>query len=113
MLEQRVNIPTLVLCAEDSEIPQIGGEVNERYVPEILRRGIYDDSGLNKTPPIAKVTFTDEKETIVSWADGTQTSAKCGPDDTYDSKIGFSICVAKKYFGSTGEFKKNMNRWCQ
>ena len=113
MTEKQMSIPTLVFCAEDSEIPQIGGEVNEQYVPEILRRGIYDDSGLNKTPPIVKVTFTDEKETIISWADGTQTSAKCGSDDTYDSKIGFSICVAKKYFGSAGNFIKNMNRWCK
>lgn len=37
---------------------------------------------------------------IVFWKDGTKTTAKCGPDDTFDYEKGLAIAVLKYVFGN-------------
>ncbi len=49
--------------------------------------------------------------TIVLWSDGTKTVSKCSEDDSYEERLGFLICVAKKYFGSTTRYMKVMEKF--
>lgn len=51
----------------------------------------------------ARVIFNDPA-TIVFWKDGSKTVVKCQEGDTYDRKMGFAMCVAKKFFGNTGKY---------
>lgn len=56
-----------------------------------------------KNPEIKSVIFNNPA-TIILWKDGTKTVVKRQPGDHYNEKIGFLLCVAKKYFGNTGKY---------
>ena len=47
-----------------------------------------------------KIIYHDP-ETIVYWADGTETVVKCAEDDEYSEYAGFVAAVAKKMYGGT------------
>jgi len=61
----------------------------------------------NEYYEIASVRHEDRK-TTVTWADGSETSAVCSENDTYDPEIGFAICLAKKVAG--GRNLKSLHR---
>lgn len=50
--------------------------------------------------------------TIIFWVDGTKTVVKCDVEDTYSMETGFLMCVAKKFFGNTGDFNEVLKKWC-
>lgn len=58
---------------------------------------------------IIRVIFNDPA-TIIMWADGTKTVAKCVKGDKYDPEKGFAIAYAKKFGGKT--FREEMDKWC-
>ncbi len=48
---------------------------------------------------IERVIFRD-LATIVFWADGTKTVARCGIHDKYDPEKGVMACIAKRAYGN-------------
>lgn len=60
-----------------------------------------------KLPEIDKVIFNDPA-TIVFWADGTKTIAKC-TDEEYDKEKGMMVCMLKKCYGP--EFFEVVKDW--
>jgi hypothetical protein len=55
-------------------------------------------STLSDVPKVRKV-FVNNKTTVVLWDDATRTRSTCSPEDTFDIKIGLSVCLAKKLYG--------------
>ena len=62
-------------------------------------------------PKIQDVIFHDPA-TIIYWTDGTKTVVKCQEGDTYDKKMGFLLCVAKKFFGNRGKYNDYIREHC-
>lgn len=60
---------------------------------------------------IKKVIYNDPA-TIVLWKDGSKTVVKCSPEDTYDKKMGFLLCMFKRRCGSSRAFNDALRRWC-
>ena len=54
---------------------------------------------------VKKVIYHDPA-TIVYWADGTKTIAKCMEDQPFEKYAGFCAAVTKKVFGGTTTAKK-------
>lgn len=48
--------------------------------------------------------------TIVLWADGTKTTVKCSPKDTWDPEKGLALCFMKKALGNKGNFNNVLKR---
>lgn len=61
-------------------------------------------------PEIKKVIY-NHPATIVFWADGTKTIAKCHVDDTYTREAGLAWCIAKKAAGGDDKFIDIFNKW--
>lgn len=59
---------------------------------------------------IKDVIFNDPA-TIVMWLDGSKTVVKCQPGDTYSEELGLAMCIAKKYYGNTGEYNEVFKRF--
>lgn len=57
------------------------------------------------TPEIKKVIHNNPA-TIVLWGDGTKTVVTCQEEDRhrYSERVGFLMCIAKKFFGNTSAF---------
>jgi hypothetical protein len=47
-----------------------------------------------------------EHMTIVNFSDGTKIKSRAMEGDDFDKQIGLAMCLAKKYLGSRGEFKR-------
>lgn len=62
------------------------------------------------TPRIERVIF-NPPATIVIWSDDSKTVVKCQPNDVYDEEKGLAMCIAKKYFGNTGNFNEVFKTW--
>ena len=52
-----------------------------------------------------KIIYHDP-ETIVYWADGTETVVKCAEDDEYSEYAGFVAAVAKKMYGGANAINR-------
>lgn len=49
----------------------------------------------------AKKVIYSPPATIVLWEDGTKTTVKCDPEDTFDEMKGLALCYMKKALGNT------------
>lgn len=61
---------------------------------------------------IEKVIFNDPA-TIVFWSDGTKTTVKCQPNDTYSKETGLAMCIAKKFLGNKGNFNETFKKYIE
>ena len=57
---------------------------------------------------IKNVIFNDPA-TIVFWADGTKTIAKCSEDDIFDPEKGLAMAICKRALGD--KFRKTFSKW--
>lgn len=48
--------------------------------------------------PRYKKVIVNDRTTIVLWNDGSKTRSTCAPEDTFDAKIGFAVCLMKKLY---------------
>lgn len=53
---------------------------------------------------INKVIYTNKKETIILWKDGTKTTVTCQEGETFDKEKGLALCIIKHLCGDIGEF---------
>lgn len=72
------------------------------HLADFLSEKLEDDKDYT-LDDVKKVAF-DKTHSVIYWADGTKTIAKCDAQDMenglYDPKIGFLISLAKKAYGS-------------
>lgn len=61
-------------------------------------------------PEIIDVIF-NAPATIVKWDDGDKTIVKCSKEDKFDKRVGFLLCVLKKYYGDNRAFHDMINKW--
>ena len=63
---------------------------------------------------IKKVYFNEKKGyTTVLWTDGSKTVVKCSKEDTFSKEEGILHCIAKRWFGNTGAYKKEIQKAIQ
>ena len=60
--------------------------------------GCYYDKNFDRVY-IKEVIYNDPA-VIVYWSDNTKTTAKCHPEDTFDTEKGLLLCVVKKLVNS-------------
>ena len=57
-----------------------------------------------------KEVIYEKPATIILWSDGTKTTSKCDPKDTYSPETGVALAILKKVMG--GEFvAKTLSDW--
>ena len=61
-------------------------------------------------PEIKNVIFNDPA-TIVFWEDGTKTVVKCQDGDEFDPEKGLAMAIAKKAYGSKGNYCNKLKKW--
>ena len=49
--------------------------------------------------------------TIVKWSDGDKTVVKCDKEDKFDERVGFLLCVLKKYYNNNIKFYSDLDKW--
>ena len=49
--------------------------------------------------------------TIVKWSDGDKTVVKCDKEDRFDERVGFLLCVLKKYYNNNIKFYSDLDKW--
>ena len=83
--------------------------VTARVIPGVFSKtnSIAKEKG---RPTIERVIFNDPA-TIVFWSDKSKTVVKCQPGDTFDKELGLAMCIAKKYFGNSGNFNDVFKKW--
>lgn len=57
-------------------------------------------------PKVRKIVYINDRETVVTWADGKTTHVSCGEGETFDKYTGFMAAVMERLFGSTTKAKK-------
>lgn len=63
---------------------------------------------------IHKVVFNEAKRTtVVVWNDGSHTSVKCSPNDTFDREKGLALCYMKKFFDNRSCFNETLKKYCK
>ena len=62
--------------------------------PKPMFGGCFYDKNFNKI--YIKEVIYNNPAVIVFWSDGTKTTAKCHPEDTFDTEKGLLLCVIKK-----------------
>ncbi len=62
-------------------------------------------------PSIREVIYNGPT-TVINWSDGVKTVVKCHPEDTYDAKVGFLLCVMKRAYGNTGIYNHVLRDYC-
>lgn len=66
--------------------------------PKPIFGGCYYDKDFNQV--YIKEVIYNNPAVIVFWSDGTKTTAKCHPEDTFDTEKGLLLCVVKKLVNS-------------
>lgn len=63
---------------------------------------------------IHKVVFNEAKRTtVVVWDDGSHTSVKCSPNDTFDREKGLALCYMKRFFDNRSCFNETLKKYCK
>lgn len=63
---------------------------------------------------IHKVVFNETKRTtVVVWDDGSHTSVKCSPNDTFDREKGLALCYMKRFFDNRSCFNETLKKYCR
>lgn len=65
----------------------------------------------NSVKMIKRVKY-DNPWTIVFWADGAITKAKCHENDAWSEAAGLNACIAKHFFQTAGAYNKVMKTYC-
>ncbi len=92
---------------------RLGGNMpteDSAFLPLAMSDGILFKR-IDDTQPDVKDVIFNPPATVVLWDDGTKTVSKCSEDDSYEPRLGFLICVAKKYFGNGSRYKKVMEKF--
>ena len=66
--------------------------------PKPMFGGCYYDKDFNQV--YIKEVIYNNPAVVVFWSDGTKTTAKCHPEDTFDTEKGLLLCVVKKLVNS-------------
>ena len=91
---------------------------------ELFLAACYGNNDNDHDPEAAAKTFlcdNDDLEivdvifnapaTIVKWSDGDKTVVKCDKEDRFDERVGFLLCVLKKYYNNNIKFYSDLDKW--
>lgn len=108
--------------------PIIVKTTNPQLPAELFLAACYGNNGNDPDPEAAARTFLDHlycdnddleivdvifnaPATIVKWSDGDKTVVKCDKEDKFDERVGFLLCVLKKYYNNNIKFYSDLNKW--
>ena len=111
--DERIAFRPTEMWQDFGSAPVLQGEIlSDVFETSNLIRNLYEDNYIEsgRIETIKDVIFNDPA-TIVIWLDGSTTVVKCQPGDTYSKETGLAMCIAKKYFGNTGNYNEIFKKW--
>lgn len=91
---------------------------------ELFIDACYGNNDNDHDPEAAATTFLSDNDdleivdvifnapaTIVKWSDGDKTVVKCDKEDRFDERVGFLLCVLKKYYNNNIKFYSDLDKW--
>lgn len=106
------NVDNFSLETEEPYFPYIShitADVHNSEVTVLHANDLCVNNYLNMAVYRIKKVIYNPPATVIIWADGTKTVAKCDKDDIYDKQTGFLIAYFKKLFGN--EVAKQLRKW--
>ena len=65
---------------------------------------------INLDKMIKKVTYHNDKATVVSWVDGDTTKSVCRDGDTFNKETGLAMCIIRKLCNNRS-YNKVFEKW--